>query len=161
MKEFVYCPTLKRAIDAPPPDISGSCNSSIASSDSANYIDECLSNFRVLNLLDPKVLSSFSFDLQYQVTPHIATDGRGILGNLEGDAATINSECSVATKATTMSYLKPPINYLVPPPVPPSENATSASQTTAPATSAKDLSLTAAAALCNRPEEFNNEYEPS
>ena len=36
MKEFVYCPTLRHTIEAPPPDISRSCNSSIASSDSAN-----------------------------------------------------------------------------------------------------------------------------
>ena len=96
----------------PPPDISGSCNFSISPSDSANYIDECLTNFGVLDFLDPEVSASFSFDLKYQVTPHIATDGCGILGNLEGNAATINSECSVATKATTILFLKSPIYYL-------------------------------------------------
>ena len=141
----------------PPPDVSGSCNFSISPSDSANYIDECLTNFGVLDFLDPEVSAGFFFDLKYQVTPHIITDGRDKLGNSEGDAATINSEYSVATKATTMSFLRPPINYLAPPPLPQSENAISASQTTAPAISAEDTSLTAAAALNNRSEETSDE----
>ena len=92
MKEYVYYPTFKRAIEAPPLDISWSCNSSIASTNSANYTNSCLTNFGVLDFLDPDVSARFSFDLQHQITPLIVTDGRGILGNLEGDAATIISE---------------------------------------------------------------------
>ena len=157
MDGFVYCPTLQRAIKAPPPTSSESYNSLIASIDSANYINKCLTNFGVLDFLDPEVEALFSFDLQYQVTPNNATDGRGILGNADGDAATINSKCSAATKATTMLFLKAPINYLAIPPPPPCVNATSASQTPAPASIAKDASLTAAAALYNRSEEATNE----
>ena len=55
MKEFVYCPIHMRAIKVPPPNSTDSCNSSVASSDSANYTDECPTNFGVLDFLDPEV----------------------------------------------------------------------------------------------------------
>ena len=107
--------------------------------------------------IDPKVEASFSFDLQYQVTPDNATDDRDFLGNANRDAVTINFDYSADTKETTMSFLKAPINYLALPPSPPSVNATSASHMPAPATTVKDSSLTAVAALYNRSEEATDE----
>ena len=48
------------------------------------------------------------------ITLKLGPDSGGILGDGNGDSATINTNCSAATFGTTKSFLLPPINYLTP-----------------------------------------------
>ena len=98
-------------------NVSPSENSSIASDDSANYLNGLLSRFGLEQHLDNEDNQDVSFDLSQQVTLHIGANCGGILGDAGGDSGTVRTDCSAATLGTTKAYLEPPINYLLAPAV--------------------------------------------
>ena len=116
-----------------------STNSSIATNDSANSIDQCFKKWGLHTEID--VPPEIEFDLTNQVSLHIGADICGILGDINGDSGTINTNCSAATAATSKSLLPTPINYLIkkPPTTPPAasdnmllqDDATNASSSSA------------------------------
>ena len=97
--------------------------SSIDTNDSANYLNDMVSRFGLEHHLDKGDNQEYAFDLTNQVTLHIGADGGGILGDAGGDSGTIRTNCSTPTLGTTKDYLKPPINYLLAPPVTPNQTS--------------------------------------
>ena len=92
-------------------------NSSIATNNSANYLNDLVSRFGLEQHIDNEDNQEMAFDLSHQVTLHIGADGGGILGDAGGDSGTVRTDCSAATLGTTKDYLKPPMNYLLVPTV--------------------------------------------
>ena len=114
MSTFAYCHIKQCAVEITAPDLM-SCNSSIDTKDSANYLNHMVSKFGLEHHLELEDNQEFSFDLTNQVTLQVGADGGGILGDGGDDAGTINTDYSAPTLGTTKDYLNPPINFLVPP----------------------------------------------
>ena len=93
-------PKNKRAVEITA-NVPTSENSSIATDDSANYLNDLASRFGLELHIDNEDNQEMAFDLSHQVTLHIGADGGGIRGDTVGDSGTIRTDCSAATLGTT------------------------------------------------------------
>ena len=100
MSTFAYYTTNKCAIEITAHEPLSE-NSSIATNDSANYLNDLVSRFGLEYHLDNGDNQEVAFDLINQVTLHIGAGGGGILGDAGGDSGTIRTDCSTPTLGTT------------------------------------------------------------
>ena len=114
MFNFSYCSKKQSAVETTVNEAM-SCTSSIDTNDSTNFLNNLVSKFGLKYHLDLEETWEISFDLTHQVNLQVGPDSGCILGDGNGDAATINNNCSAATLCTTKSFVLPPINYLTPP----------------------------------------------
>ena len=113
ISNFAYCLKKQCAVETTVIEAM-SCASSIDTNNSTNFLNNLVSKFGLEYQFDLEENQEISFNLTHQVTLHEGPDGGNILGDRNGDAATINSNCSTAMFGTTKSFLLPPINYLTP-----------------------------------------------